>query len=595
MRRGGSVATHVESVVATSTCDELSYRLVAETLWFERAYVLATLRVLHGPDEGHSFDLPVESAVIGRSSEHVPLSDSSASRRHAEIHAVHGQWVLSDLNSSNGTYVNGMRVLAPTPLKAGDRIKVGRTVLLLDGDDVGGHHGGASDVERRANLQGQTGTSGPSVLGAVGASGDSVILQPPEATDAVAAWNVVYRIAEMIGIFESVDALLEHVADVIFTHLIVDRLVLLTRDDDANTLIPQVVRPHEDPAARPPSTATSRTIIDYVLSTRDGVLCPNAMTDNRFGGADPQDSIHRLGLRSVICVPIISHNQIHGVIHLDCSMSHHTYTQEQLRLSVAIGRLTGMAIQNAKLLDSRVLTERLAATGETVAYLSHHIRNILQGLQGGAEVVELGLRKNNLDMMQSGWELVRRNLDRTLHLTTNMLTFSKERRPRVETTQLNSIVEDVVSLSQTRASEKQTTIHTQLGAIPVLPLDPEGIHQVIHNIVLNAIDAAPAQSGRVDIKTNLAAEGGRVTLSISDNGPGIPRSKQAAIFDVFHSAKGHAGTGLGLAAANKIVRELGGTIEVESTVGAGARFHVQLPVETIFLLNNRDGDQTDPL
>lgn len=68
-----------------------------------------------------------------------------------------------------------------------------------------------------------------------------------------------------------------------------------------------------------------------MLKTREGVLCANAMSDERFTGENSQDSIHRLGLRSVICVPIVSRDAVHGVFHLDCSMSHHTYTQEQLR------------------------------------------------------------------------------------------------------------------------------------------------------------------------------------------------------------------------------------------------------------------------
>ena len=86
-------------------------------------------------------------------------------------------------------------------------------------------------------------------------------------------------------------------------------------------------------------------------------------------------------------------------------MSHHTYTPEQLRLVVAIGRLAGLAIENLQLMQSRVETERLAAAGETVAYLSHHIRNILHGMLGGADVAALGLKRMAIDTLQSGWRL----------------------------------------------------------------------------------------------------------------------------------------------------------------------------------------------
>ena len=313
------------------------------------------------------------------------------------------------------------------------------------------------------------------------------------------------------------------------------------------------------------------------------------MTDDRFSSNNMQDSIHRLGLRSVICVPVVVHQEVHGVFHLDCSMSHHTYTQEQLRLVVAVGRLAGMAIENFRLLETRMQTARLAAAGETVAFLSHHVRNMLQGMQGGAEVIELGLKRKNLDAAESGWALVRRNLDRIFHLTMNMLTFSKDRQPRIETAQLNKIVEDAIALAQTRADEKGVMLLAELEEIPAIPLDPEGMHQVAHNILLNAIEAAPARSGRVNIRTSCQLGMGQpasrsvVVLSISDNGPGIPEEQRDKIFDAFHSSKGHGGTGLGLAAAKKIVDELNGHIEVETTLGEGSTFRINLPTTDLRL------------
>ncbi|MGB2988217.1 MAG: ATP-binding protein, partial [Phycisphaerae bacterium] len=197
-------------------------------------------------------------------------------------------------------------------------------------------------------------------------------------------------------------------------------------------------------------------------------------------------------------------------------------------------------------------------------------------MQGGAEVVELGIKKNNLEATKQGWALVRRNLDRIFILTMNMLTFSKERQPCIEMAQLNRIVEDVIALVQSRADEQSVMILTDFEEIPAIPLDPEGIHQVAHNIILNAIEATPEQGARVNVSTRYNAGTGQIVLSIGDNGPGIEPEELDKIFDVFHSSKGHGGTGLGLAAAQKIVRELDGEIEVESVVGEGTTFHVKL-------------------
>ncbi len=538
---------------------------------------MPTLYVLQGPDKGRTYQTPGEPAIIGRSSEHIPLSDDSASRQHAELRPVNGSWLLTDLNSSNGTYLNGQPVLQPTKLEHGDQIKVGSTLLVFSGHESVDSFTGAQMIGDGVDLDLSGGSAESSILSAVDASQESVILQPPETADAVAAWNVIYRVAEMVGSVDCAEALLERVANILSDHLIVDQLVLLMCDMNTKALTPQIVRCRNPERAPRPKVVTSWTIINHVLQTKDGVLCANAMTDERFRFESNHDSIDQFGLRSIICVPIMVRNEILGVFHLDCSMSHHTYTQEQLRLVVAIGRLVGLAIENMRLTESRVRTERLAAAGETVAYLSHHIRNILQGLQGGAEVIELALRQENLDQLRSGWSLVRNNLDRIFILTMNMLTFSKERKPRIEMAQVNKIVEDVIALVQNRADERGIMLVTELGSLPAIPLDYEGVHQVVHNIVLNAIDAAPRGEGRVNISTSYDENRGQGVVSIRDNGPGIPEHERASIFDAFHSAKGHGGTGLGLAAANKIVGELDGHIEVQSALDEGTCFCVRLP------------------
>ena len=540
---------------------------------------MPTLYVLQGPDKGRTYHTLTEPTVIGRTSDQVQLTDDSASRRHAELKPENGSWILSDLHSSNGTYLNGQRIVTPTELKHGDQIRVGSTLLVFGGQEHIQGFSGASLIRDEVDLEIGNPSCEASILSAVDASQESVILQAPETADAVVAWNVVCKIAELIGTVESTEALLERVADVLFSHVIVDCLVLLIHDPDTGQLTPQVVRYRTHDKKRRPKIMTSKTIVSHVLETREGVLCANAMTDDRFSGENMPDSIHRLGLRSIICVPIVARNEVQGVLHLDCSMSHHTYNQEQLRLVVAIGRLAGMAIENMRLLESRVKTERLAAAGETVAYLSHYIRNILQGMQGGADVIEMGLKNKSLEKTASGWKMIRRNLDRTFVLTMNMLTFSKERQPCIELSQLNKIVEDVLELSQHRADEKSVVLLNDLEEMPAVPLDTNGIHQVINNIVLNAIEAAPKSGGRIIVSTRYEPDRNRVVVAISDNGPGIPPEDQDRIFDAFHSSKGHGGTGLGLAAAMKIVTELKGEIELESTVGEGTTFRVILPIE----------------
>lgn len=540
---------------------------------------MPTLHVLQGPDKGRTYHTGEEPTLIGRSSDQVQLTDDSASRKHAELRPVNGAWVIDDLKSSNATYVNGQRIVSPTKLKHGDQIRIGSTLMVFSGDESVESFSGQQAVRDLVDLDYGGSSGGSSILSAIDASEESVILQPPETADAVAAWNAVYRIAELIGPIQSIDDFLERVVDIVFDHLIVDRLVLLMRDDEDEEIKPRLVRYRARKKGPRPKISTSQTIINHVVRAKEGLLCANAMTDERFVAESSQDSIHRLGLRSVICVPIMIREEVQGIIQVDCSMSQHTYTQEQLRLAVAIGKMTGMAIENARLLESRLRHERLAAAGETVAYLSHHIRNMVQGLQGGGSLVDLGLRRNRIETVADGWKMLSRNLDRIFDLTMNMLTFSRDRTPKIEPAILNKTVEEVIALAQKRADEKGVMLLSELDEMPPIPVDVAGIHQVAHNILLNAIEASPEKTGRVNIATAFDAASSTAVLSISDNGPGVPAENRERLFEAFESSKGHGGTGLGLAAARKIVDELGGSIEVESAPGEGTTFHVKLPTQ----------------
>ncbi len=553
---------------------------------------MPAFHVLQGPDKGKRFTLDGDAIVLGRRSVEVPLTDHAISRRHAEMRLKDGHWHIEDFHSSNGTYVNGQRIDGPTVLKHADRVRIGGTLLSfsLNADE---HAAGPIPQAGWSNdlveLQGDDKNFDASILASATAGDESVILASPETSDAVHAWNVMYQLAESIGTFSSINEFLERTTDIIISHLPSDRVFILLRDAESGDMEPAVIRHRKKRGGEDDRVITSRRIINHVLQTRQGVLCANAQSETRFGAGSKDASIAQLGLRSVICVPILMHYDVAGVIQIDCPMSIHTYSQQQLLVATAIGKLAGMAIENARLIEARVRQERLAAVGETVAHLSHNIRNILQGIRSGADVVEMGIKRGNLDRVGSGWTIVQRNLERTMRLATNMLTFSKQREPQVELAQLNDVVEDAVGLCITAADSKHVDIKTDLDDLPLIPLDNDGIHQVITNIVLNAVEAVDADTGRILVRTIHDTEHGEARLTISDNGPGIAEEDRQSIFEAFHSTKGHGGTGLGLAACKKIVDELQGSIEVHSS-SEGTSFVVVLDAAS----PNGDKSTNDP-
>ncbi len=536
------------------------------------------LVVLQGPDKGRTFQTGEDAFSLGRSSEQAMLTDNTVSRHHAAVRQIDNTWMIEDCGSSNGTYLNGVRVTKPTRVKRGDQIRLGSTLLVFASDE-------SSDTGIRGLVDFDAGGKyvDSAIMASLPSNEDSVIIAAPETADAVRAWRVMYSLAETLSSMLSEQELLERVMDVIQEQVPVDRGFILMKDSQTEDLIPHVVRysvGSDGENGDKPSITTSHRIIDHVSHKHEAVLCTNAMTDRRFAavGGKNEGSIHDYSLRSVICAPIVARDELLGVIHIDSSMSAHTYNEEQLRLITAIGYQAGLALENLNLLAMRMQQERLAAAGETVAYLSHHIKNILQGMRSGADLLELGLSKRREDQIRQGWGIVHRNLDKVFDLTMNMLAFSKERQPRLEYVQLNHLVNEAVEMAQHTADERHIMLLSDLEEnIPPILLDADGIGRALLNIVMNALDAVARDEGIVHVKTHYDAAQRIATISVHDNGPGISDSNLATIFQPFHSTKGNAGTGLGLAVAKKVMDEHRGRIDVTSSAIEGTVFSLQLP------------------
>jgi len=546
-----------------------------------RRSILATLFVLQGPDKGRTFHTFNESAILGRESDAVPLTDRTVSRQHAEIYPDDGSWLLRDLKSANGTYVNGTRIRDDVRLKHGDQIKIGQTLIVYSGDQSMEKLSGSQIPRDMIDLDVGNVNMDSAVLASV-SSEDSVVIAGREMADAARAWKVMSELTSAIGAIIDPDQLLERVMDLVLEELPVDRGFILLYDKKGEELKPHVVRYRRGIRASKQKITTSQRIIKRVLDNREAVLCTNAMTDKRFATGKGQDSIHDYGLHSVMCAPIMVRDLLMGIIHIDCAATSHTYTREQLGLMSAIGQMTGLAIQNARLVQQQMQTTRLAATGETVAYLSHYIKNILQGVQSGADLVDRGIESKNMNSLGKGWDIVKRNTDRIMQLISNMLAFSKTREPNLVHSNLTAIVADAVSLVQPKADERQVMLLTDFEEpFPPIPMDAEGIHQAVLNIVSNAVDAVEPDKGVVNVATRFDNDHGIANIIIADNGPGIEHDKIEEIFEPFKSTKGQSGTGLGLAVSRKIIREHHGRIVVDSTPGEGTSFRIRLPAQEL--------------
>ena len=175
--------------------------------------------------------------------------------------------------------------------------------------------------------------------------------------------------------------------------------------------------------------------------------------------------------------------------------------------------------------------------------------------------------------------LLHRNQQRISDLVLDMLTFSKNRRPEVSSSNLNNVTEDVVDILRRRAESEGSQLYYEgLAGIHQYMFDPDGIHRVLLNIASNALDAVKElKNGKVTVLVDHDMNERMLQVSISDNGQGILPEHQEKVFHAFVSGKGATGTGLGLAVSQKIIREHNGTIEIESDGEKGTCFIIRWP------------------
>ena len=534
--------------------------------------VMFSLEVIQGPDKGQVFSLR-QQGVIGRQSDTVPLSDGTVSRHHARVLQRDSTWMIEDVGSVNGTFLNSVRLKRPSRLHLGDQIRCGRTLLVFAGPAK----------QARPPMEENGRFLDASIMATVPANEDSIIIPTPEAgAEAIDNLRVLYNLTAEISSIFNADTLVARTLDLVFDVLHADRAFILLLSPDGK-LIPKAGRSRREQDEE--EMPISRTMINEVIAKQVGVLSSNAMRDERFSRGK---SVHAFGIRSALCVPIKGHERALGVIHVDSSVSDCTYSTEQLRLLTAIGYQTGLALENVRLLEEKVRSERLAAVGETAALLSHHIKNILQALGGGTDVVEKAINEGSLGKAKASWPVVRRSIDRLNNMILNLLAYSKPRQPQMESIGINHLIQEVVDMCMPQADEAGIALLADLGEVPPIPADASGLHQAVLNLITNAFDAVQPRQGVVTVSTQFDEPRHQVLIRVADNGMGIPPKQIDRIFELFHSSKGQRGTGLGLAVVKKITQEHGGRVEVDSTPGKGTTFTLHLSARPARALSSSD-------
>jgi PAS domain S-box-containing protein len=232
--------------------------------------------------------------------------------------------------------------------------------------------------------------------------------------------------------------------------------------------------------------------------------------------------------------------------------------------------------------EMRELQSQLTSIGLLVGSISHGIKGLLTGLDGGIYMVNSGFQKNKPERVEKGWEMVQRNVERIRSMVLDILYYAKDRELTIEDIEIAELVGEIREGIAKKASDLdidlEIAIEDSAGAFSG---DPHAIRAMLLNLLENSLDACRSDNKKDHHRIRLAVRRSVpwMMIEVSDDGIGMDRETREKAFSLFFSSKGLKGTGLGLFISNKIVDKHGGSISVDSEPGKGTRFLVRLPLD----------------
>jgi signal transduction histidine kinase len=298
----------------------------------------------------------------------------------------------------------------------------------------------------------------------------------------------------------------------------------------------------------------------------------------------------RRRITSSMCVPLRAKGKIIGTININRVKSARQFGPRDLDALVIMASQAAIAIENARLIEERIQRERLALVGQTVAGITHCIKNIMTGVKGSLFVCEKALQSGNREAISHSWTILKRSVNRISGLALDMLDYVKQKKPVLRKTELDTVVDEVFDTADLHPERGEVRLVSSiLPDIGPLYVDSDHLYRCLLNLVNNAVDAC-GSSGEVRVEARkvavpmsklpqfrLSGYDTVLVITVSDTGSGIPPKQLKTVFEPFFSTKGSHGTGLGLAVTKKLVEEHWGKIFVQSGPKTGTTFTIVLP------------------
>jgi signal transduction histidine kinase len=523
---------------------------------------------------GRVYEVPNDGeTTIGRGNAcSVCLEDSEASRRHARIIFENERALVEDLNSKNGTRLNGHQVFRSL-LTEGDELSIGTTLLRIT--DL------PSPPQTESTLLRMRDTGARVVIALPQVDADILIGRTLSLTGADLehenhVLREICRITQLVAGRTDRQTILQTILREIRELLDADTVCLLTRATDGARW---EIQAHEGSELARGDVHVSQTIIRQAIEEEKSILSTDPLGDSRFDGSQ---SIAAEGLTSAICSPVRIADRFGGALFVDRRRRVDSFTELDLRLTASVANILGMFLAKEEFENTARQQARLAAVGEAMASLAHYIKNVITGFRLTLSMLGTAVAHRDHEKESKYLGMLGEQERRISDLMLNMLSYVKDRVPERKAVEVRDLVRSAVEPLRSRMDSEGIVFDLRCDPVTaVIQADETSLYRIFLNLMLNTLDAFESKRNAAEKRITLTVTplpGGGGMFVFRDTACGIPPAKLSRIFDAFYSTKGSRGTGLGLAVVQKLVREHGGELTVASVEGEWTEFHFSIPL-----------------
>jgi signal transduction histidine kinase len=518
---------------------------------------MAELSVRSADGHFRRIRLPDRPLSLGRARDN-DLSfpdDAGLSRSHLRIEPGPDGWILTDLVSKNGTFVNGAPVAGSQRLAPGDRIRAGSVVITFDGGDL---------PERAA----------PELTVSLA---DALAATAPETAGASRALRVFARAARELALRRPLVELYPLALDLALETVNAGRGLLLGPDEHGHLTVQ---------AVRGEKVRVSETVQQRVIGGRTSLLVEDALRDAALASSS---AIAGADLRSLMAAPLQTDEQVLGLIYVDTPRSGESFSAEDLNLLTVLAGVASIQIERERWESQRrtLVAEHITTLERLAAVLSHELNSPLGALKSTLDsLTVLAFRQERAapeqqealaDLRQSLRRTLAASIDRMQTVIARLQRFAHLDEAEVQSADLNELASDVIAMLGSEASE-ELTWEFYFGDLPAVRCRPRQLTAVFTIVLRNAIEACRDTPGRIRVVTR--ATGSEAVIEVADSGRGIGPEELERVFDPgFRVVGGRVAAGnWSLFGARQIIRSHGGDIRIASQPGKGTTVEIRLPL-----------------